>query len=687
MARSLRTLRSWAPLLLLAAAASVHGRAEAAGAETAGAAGAAAKKGSAPAVLRDLPAPEIRTGRITLKEAVQLTLENSPDVIQGRLEVLRQKGFLQEASGRFDHAIVLSPSYEHTKSILTASALAVQQSKRDFLRDSSSNLSTIANDINRNLADPNGKANVDCKGHQYFINGSSICSDVIQPTDYKTYQLLDAAEKLPFDPNSPEAKLEAALNKAVSDRLRNVVALIRRVFIPALDGQLRAIGALPSGNENDSLILDLRYEIPMRSGATFSPVVYGQSTRTNFFDKSFSPVAGGQGIPTLYRVVAGFDLELPLLKSAGKASVTAEEQSARHDYEAALQSLAQTASAVVLNTVVRYWTLASNQEQLDLLRQSAASHRRIGELSEALVEGDELARSELDRVRGRTLDVDASLVKARQAVESARVELARGMGLTVTSLDAAPLAADPLPSGEELDRVASIALGDLVDGAARQSADVKAAHAKVAAADALLAGARADLRPTLDLSLQAGYNAIWEDPRFNINAAIDTTGLFRAIGQPWIGPSVQLAVKLGIPVGNHAARGRVVQLEALRGQSVITEREILRGAQLGLVNVVESARAAARELSHRAAASRYGMETAGGSAERFKAGDMTAIDALQTEQVVTRSQLDGLGARLSLASLAARIRYEGGLLLPYSVSAGEVSFAEATPLLPAARLP
>lgn len=682
MSRTRRSVRACAPLFLAAALSSPALSSPASPASVSSAPAASTR-----AALHGLPAPEVRAGKVTLNEAVRLTLENSPDVIQGRLEVLRQKGVLQEASGRFDHSIVISPSYEHTKSILTASGVRAEQSKRDFLRDSSSNLNTIASDINRNLADPNGKASVDCKGHQYFINGSSICSDVIKPTDYKTYELLDAAEKLPFDPNSPEAKLQAALNKAVNDRLRNIVALIRRVFIPALDGQLAAIGALPSGNENDTYIVDFRYEMPMRSGPTFIPIVFGQSTRANFFDKAFSPVTGGQGVPTLYRVAAGFDLELPLLKSGGAASVTAEEKSARRNYEAAQLSLAQTASAVVLNTVVRYWTLASNQEQLELLRQSAASQGRIGELSDALVKGDELARSELDRVRGRALDIDASVVKARQTVETARIELARGMGLTVTDLDAAPYAADPLPSAEELDRVAGVALKELVDGAGAQRADVKAARAKVAAADALLAGARVDLRPTLDLSLQAGYNAIWEDGAFNINAAINPTGLYRAFGEPWVGPSVQMTLKLGIPVGNHAARGRVVQLEALRSQSVIRERDTLRGAQIGLVNVVESARAATRELSARVTASRFGLETSRGSAERYRAGDLTAIDALQTEQRVTQSLLDALGARLSLASLAARIRYEAGLLLPYSIATGEVSFAEPTPLLPAGRVP
>jgi outer membrane protein TolC len=150
---------------------------------------------------------------------------------------------------------------------------------------------------------------------------------------------------------------------------------------------------------------------------------------------------------------------------------------------------------------------------------------------------------------------------------------------------------------------------------------------------------------------------------------------------------VKLAVKIGIPVGNHAARGRVVEFEALKSQSAITEREALRSAQLGLVNVVQSARAANREMSFRVAAANHGMETARGTVERYQAGDMSSIDTIQTEQRVTQSLLDSLGARLSAASFAARIRYESGLLLPYTTSRGEVTFAEASPLLPAGRVP
>ena len=102
-----------------------------------------------------------------------------------------------------------------------------------------------------------------------------------------------------------------------------------------------------------------------------------------------------------------------------------------------------------------------------------------------------MARSELDRVRARSFDVDASVVKARQTVETARVELARGMGLTVTDLDAAPLRGRPA-SDRRGRSTASRGSPSRSSWTALpiKRADVKAAHAKVVAADALLAGAR-----------------------------------------------------------------------------------------------------------------------------------------------------------------------------------------------------
>jgi outer membrane protein TolC len=483
------------------------------------------------------------------------------------------------------------------------------------------------------------------------------------------------------NPDSPTARLSAALNAQVSSQLQNVVALIRRVFLPALDDQLQALGALPFSNESDTWSLDLRYEHPTRVGAVVTTLLFGKGVRTNFTNKADNPAAGGLGSPTLYRVGAGIGVDVPLLKGAGSTSVAAEERASRLNVVAAQHALAQTAAANVLNTVVQYWSLASAEEQLRLLGQSAGAQRRIGELSEALVKGDELAPFEMKRVRARAADVDASLIRARQAVETARVELARAMGLTVTSLGGAPSAADPLPDAALLDRAAAASLKELVDGVPAARGDVKAAREQVAAAEALLAGARVNLRPSLNLSLQAGVNAVWQDAEYRINAAINPTGLARAFGSMWVGPSVQVGLAFGIPVGNHAAKGRVVQFEALRQKAVVAERDTLRSARLGLVQSIESARAAARELALRTTASERGVEAGRSASQQFEAGELNAIDAITTELQVTQARLDGLGARLSLATLAAQVRFEAGALLPYIISGGEVSFAEPAPLL------
>jgi outer membrane protein TolC len=648
-------------------------------------AGAAPAATVQPVVPRDIPAPEVAAEKITLRDAIRLTLENAPDIWQGRLEVLRRQGTLQESSGRFDPLFVAAPSFDHVLTYLTESALKGEIGKRDFLRDSTTNLTQIATEINRTLADPSGKANIDCKGHQYFINGSPICSDVIKPTDYASFQLLQDAAANPVDPNSPTARLSAALNQQVSGQLSNVVALIRRVFLPALDDQLNAIGALPFSNESDTWNLDLRYEIPTREGVVVSTILFGKGVRTNYTNKPDNPSAGGLGSPTLYRVGAGLGIDVPLLKNAGSTSVTAQERAARLNVVAAQHALAQTAAANVLNTVVQYWSLASAEEQLRLLTQSADAQKRIGELSEGLVKGDEMAPFELKRVRARSADVDASVIRARQAVETARVELARAMGLTVTSLGGAPSAADPLPDAASLNLAAAASLKDMVDGVTAARGDVKAAREQVAAAEALLAGARVDLKPSLNLSVQAGINSIWQDAEYRIVAAINPTGLARAFGDMWVGPSVQVGLTFGLPVGNHAARGRVVQFEALRQNAVVAERDTVRTARLGLVQSVESARAAARELARRTLASDQGLETVRAAAQQFEAGELSAIDAITTEQQVTQARLDGLGARLSLATLAAQVRYEAGTLLPYSISGGEVSFAEPAPLAPAGR--
>jgi outer membrane protein TolC len=644
------------------------------------AAPAAASSSSSRDFPRELRPASVTNASITLKDAIQLTLENAPEIAAARLEVVLRRGVLQERRGQFDSTVLVNTSWARTVTTLTATALKPQIAERQFLKDSAENLSTIASQINRNLVDPSGKPNPDCKGYQYFINGQPICSDNVQPTDYKTFQLLENAAALPFDPNSPQARLQTALNNAVNSRLQNVVALIRRVFLPALNAQLQGIGALPTGEQNDTFTLDLRLERPFRSGIIIAPILYAQNFRDNFTDKPDSPLLGGTGIPTLYRVAAGFTADVPLLKGAGATSTAAEERAARLDYEAALHALAQTAADSAFNVTVLYWNLAAAQEKLALYERSAESQRRITELSDALVQGDEMPRSEMNRVRGRAADVGAAVLRARLDVEASRVTLARAMGLSVKELGQAPLAADSLPDAPDAVPESELELPALSAIALTSRADVRSGHVRVASAEALVAGARVDLRPTLDLSIMAGYNAIWEDAHFQVMGATNPTGIGRAIGQPWVGPSAQVGVTFGLPFGNHSAKGRLVQLDSLRSQADLQTRDLERQVRLNLLDASTGVRVASRELASRRISGEQARETISSTLERYRAGEASALEAVQTEQRAAQSLLDVLSARLTLATRVARLRYEAGVFLPYTATESDVSFGEAAPL-------
>jgi len=296
------------------------------------------------------------------------------------------------------------------------------------------------------------------------------------------------------------------------------------------------------------------------------------------------------------------------------------------------------------------------------------------------VKGDEIPRAEMNRVRARSADVDAAVLRSRLDVEAARVTLARAMGLSVPEIENAPLAADPLPAPDPVIPEGALASAPLQQMALDTRADVRSSHVRVASAEVLLAGARVDLKPVLDLSVMAGINAIWEDPHFNIMSAFNPTGTARAFGQPWIGPSAQVGLKFALPFGNHAAKGKVVQLGAIREQADLQTRDLERQVKLNVLDAAGGVRTAAAELASRYVSSEKGLETIRATLDMFQAGEASALDSVRTEQYVTQSALDGLAARLTYVTRVARLRYEAGALLPYSPSGSDVSFGEAAPL-------
>ncbi len=646
--------------------------------------GAPAGKSTPSAAPPSLTPPEILTDKISLAEALRLTVDHSPDVLLARQEVDRRRGLLQQATGQFDSLVLFSPQFLRQKTVLTLTQLRPEIAKRQFLSESSANLTTIATDIAKGLTDDKGVALPDCKGRQYYINGSAICLDFVSPTDVGTAQaLIDgqaASASIPQD--SPSARLAKALAEQQRRRLTTILFLLRKVFIPALNAQFQAIGALPTLNNTDTFDFDLRYSLSNRWGLTVAPILFFEGIRDNFADKSDNPALGGKGVPTLYRSVVGFTLDLPLLRGAGKDSVAAAENSARENYRAALESLAHAAAQSVLRTTLAYWNLAGSQELLTLYERSADAQKKIGEATAALVQADELPRTELDRAAARVGDVEAAIAAARRDMATNRVELARAIGLGVPDEAHAPLAADPLPALSEAAPPDGAALKGLLDEAVARRADAKAARFRLSASEILVKGARVDLKPQLNLSLQAGYNGIYEDAKFDVLNVFDPTGYGRTFQGAYVGPSFQLTLSFQLPFKNNTQKGRFVQADSLAGNVFIAKADLERTIRGNVAQLTDSVRVAADEVRVREEAVRNNDELVTSAFERFRAGETTLLETLKTEQAQTQARADLAAARLMYASQASRLRFESGTLLPYAIRDDAVSFGEATPTGP-----
>lgn len=658
-----------AALLLLPLATSLAVRAEPGGSTTPTAAPPA------------LAAPEIRQEKITLAEALRLTVDYAPEVLLARQEVDRRQGLLQTASGEFDNTIFFTPQYNRTKSVLTLSQLRPEIRQRTFFSEASKDLSTVATDIAKGLTDDKGFSLPDCQGRQYYINGSAVCLDKVNPTNVQTFQtLIDAqaaAASIPQD--SPSNRLYRQLVEQQRLRVTQILKLLRQVFIPSLDQQLAAIGALPSLSNYDTLQVDLRFGIPTRSGLTVAPVLFFAGTEDIYADKSLSPAEGGKGVPTLYRSVVGVTLDVPLLKGAGSASVAAGENSARENYRASLESLAHAATQSALRTSLAYWNLAAAQDVEAILERSATAQRKINEVTSALVQADELPKAENSRIAARTADLEGGLAAARRDVARKRVDLARAIGLAVPDVAYAPLAADPLPAGENVRALDAAELARLLDASISQRADVKAAALRVTAADYLLKGSRVDLRPRLDLSVQAGYNGMYEDGHFDIMSVVNPTGYWRSFQGRYVGPSVQATLSFELPFKNNTAKGNYVQSESLVGNASISKVDLTRTIRANVVQLAGALVTASAEVRSREAAVANNQEVVASTLERFRGGETTVLDTLTTEVAKTQAESDLVAARLMFATRVSRLRFETGSLLSYTIADGTVKFGEISP--------
>src|SRR5688500_9582911 len=146
------------------------------------------------------------------------------------------------------------------------------------------------------------------------------------------------------------------------------------------------------------------------------------------------------------------------------------------------------------------------------------------------------------------------------------------------------------------------------------------------------------LRPQLDVTLGAWLIARGED---ELSEALDHFASR---------PSWSIDAFVEKPFGNRAARGRLLQAEALVSQRRISAADLERQIRLGVVRAAATLAEAIDQLARAEEAAASAEQTVQSEIEKLRLGETTLIDSILTEQQRTSAQLAAIAARFQVAT-------------------------------------
>ena len=653
-----------------------------------------------PGAARSQPAPASPT-TLDLDQAVRLTLELSPEIRRTGEEVASRQGKLREVSGTFDSLFRFKTTFGYVETALDPDAIQQEQARRTALFSLALVFAQLRDDVADNIANHRLQVPICPPGFTSLRIGDRsetdlglnrpICIPLGLGTDTPEGLVSRAIASL-FSP--PGALDTTALNR----QLRTILGLLPDDRIDELEQlgleqleraqrltnlvadlsvlSLQRLGLVPETEFRKTLAFEWSLDKPLRNGRFLALQARLSGQELNYRGKPLDPTFGGLGIENEFKAGLFLVANQPLGKGRGSVSARAAERAAAALLEAARRRHEQAVSERALATTRAHIDLLAAQESLALLEQSVAAQRTILEGMQQLVKAGERSRSELTRSQAGLADAESSASGARLSVLSARAELARVVGLDAAKVGIGPLARGSFPTVlvevpevEALQRQAAAARLDLRAAAQEEQASLITFEA-----------ARSDLKKRLDLSISAGMASDYRSPFFRVlrdefvnnpNEAPEDPvdyysprGFWRTVKNKYL-PEIRVQLSFEIPFGNNAARGRLERnLQTLR-QSEIRSTDLARVIRQNVAEVAASLRAARAEVEQRRMAVSQHEATWKAAQELRKAGELSLVDTLLTEQDLTNARLQLVQALRDYSASLARLRFEAGALVRF----------------------
>ncbi|HEY8550555.1 MAG TPA: TolC family protein [Vicinamibacterales bacterium] len=603
---------------------------------------------------------------VGLDEAIRLTVQHDPNIQLSAATVDRLAGFAQEQSGLFDVTLFGSVEYTYRIQELTESRKEVERKKR------------------RDLAQAIEQGG---PGVERARQSLRILEQIQALPPGADQELVDQLTQLSPSLGTQIGVLNALIQSQPdqAENLRRIRADFLRTTIPnlraGLENQVRSferaqerlasIGEAPDDEVFWSTRANLQFSKLFRTGISVAPFFDLVTEGTNFRGKDKKEEFGGKGLNDLWTLRGGISFVLPLLRGRGAEAIAAGERAANIEQQAGSLQLEHERALSVLTTAQAYWELRAAQESLAVLERSAARYADLLKSTDALVQAGELASVEMARAQAGEARTRARIQEARRRVHEARVALATALGVATNGTDATlpTVARDPFPDAPDPAQLQPW-IGTATPVEPRR--DLEAALRREQAAALIERAAETDLRPRLDFSVATWYTALGEVGDVKIGEDQDLRPVYRRdtfgeVVDRWVGPSVSLTLDLEKPLGNNAARGRLMAREAERRSRQIEAVDLRRQIQLGVTRTAQSLAETVDRLRQAEAARGYYEETINAELTRFGAGESTLINTITTEQQATETELAVIAARQQVANLLAQLRFETGTLVSGNV--------------------
>ncbi len=614
------------------------------------------------------PPPVITFGAdgVSLEEALRLTLRHDSTIQLSAADADRLAGFAQEQAGIFDTAITGGVEYSYRVQELTESRKEDERNKRrkldDFISQAGPDVEATRSTVNllrQILSLPPGSENAQVD--QLTAVSPNLGSQL------KVLNALIAGNP------SEAAQLQQIrtdfLNAAFAGFDDSLTQQEESLRIARLNRQ--DLGDAPDDEVFQNTRAKVQFSKLFRTGIQVAPFVDFTAEGSNFKGKERKAEFGGKGLNDLYTTRIGSDFLFPLLRGRGGEAIAAGERAATIEAQAGTLEVEHQRAASILRTAQAYWELRAAQESLAILERSAARQGDLLKATTSLVNGGELARVELARSQAGEARARSRVLDARQRLYEARVELASALGVASSGVDATlPTAArDPFPVAPD---AAALQPWVGATAAAGQRRDVEAAQRREEAAVILQRNAVTELRSRLDLSASLFYTALGEvgdvateDLDENQRPLYRRDGFVEALDR-WVGPSFTLTLNYEKPLGNNSAKGRLAAREAERRTRAIETADLRRQVRLNVARTATSLIETIGRLKQTQAASQYYDQTITSELSRFRAGEATLINTIQTEQQATETDLSAIAAQQAVANLLAQLRFESGTLVTNS---------------------